>query len=230
MTRNLCLALIAVFAGFIFGFAIGYKTNEYKIIKSERKENIREETINDDDNTGVRIIVSSDGNEAFISSQKENIAQEPNLGSYLREKYSYKKTTVEKVELAEQVIDLGSFPLMREEAEPNFTLSVTSAEDLNSIQAGLEEWDSLTEDQKKEITLKIESAILDFMFSNFTSLSYEDIELQRESYQIFFKALEMANNKNIKEDTNSTQAADELNKIKEFLKSISDVNRKRDEI
>ena len=40
----------------------------------------------------------------------------------------------------------------------------------------------------------------------------------------------MANNKNIKEDTNSTQAADELNKIKEFLKSISDVNRKRDEI
>lgn len=231
MIKGFGIALMAVFAGFIFGFAVGYEVSEYKTITSGQKEKMLKEAKNDKSRSGVKIVISSDGNEAIVSYQKDSIAQEPNLSSFIREKYKNTTTIVERVDLPQQVIDLGNFPLMTMKSEPNLILSYTSAKDLNSIQSGLEEWDKLNEAEKKEITEKIKSAITDLMINQFKSLSYKDIESEKRNYQNFFKTLSMANNKkyqNIKVDVNFPQAAEELKKIKEFLKNIKDVNSKRE--
>jgi hypothetical protein len=182
------------------------------------------------------IIILAENNGAGIFEKKAysdktiKSFDEAKIRDYMREK-NKTTTTVEKVELAQQVIDLGSFPLTQGKTDANLVVTYTSAVDLNSIQAGLENWDKLTEQKKKEVTEKIKSAIIDIMVSDFKRLSYKDIESNKKNYQVFFKTLAMVNdnkNQNIRVKTGSPEAAEELQKIKEFLNLFQDVNTKKE--
>jgi len=163
-------------------------------------------------------------------SKKEYMAKEPNLTSYLRQKYNNTSKIIDRVEFPEREIAFGSIPLLPEKSDSNMGFPFLNIEKLNLMQAELENWDKLSDTEKIEITEKIKSTIMDMVINEIKDLSYKDIESDKEHFKSFFKMLKIMNEKqyqNIKINVNSPGAAEDIKQLTELLKSIQDMNSKQ---
>jgi len=127
-----------------------------------------------------------------------------------------------------------SAPLIPDSNVNTFVLNKIEKKQVQSILAYLEEWEELPELGKRQITEVMKELIVVILGRQIRTLSYEDVDSQKESFQLFFRlaldAAEINEKPRIieKEDLGTIvvdfNTVEDYNRVKELIESLKDIS------
>jgi len=169
--------------------------------------------------------------------QKQEYSASPNQTDQLtKSKYQDYKPISDSIRTSFPEIDIEpsmSTPLIPDSNVNPFVLNEIEKKQVQSILKGLEEWEESPELGRIEITEVMKDVMIRILGRQIRTLSYEDVESQKESYQLFFQvALDTAKINNepriIKKEELGTivvnfDTVEDYNKLKQLIESLKDI-------